>query len=259
MERACWSTTASSMCATSNHWNPLAVTRCRPRPTLRTLLPAGQLVASSPTTTFWLNPLTGLALRQYPFPTTEVASNADGSLSLLTGDIAAAVSRVDADGQDATAARRARCRPTAAPGPRGFTALPTTSGSQGTASGRRSHHPRRDGFARRRAGCGDRPRRERRRQAFRRVAAGRRRRPVAHVGPQRRRAAVVLVPTAAWSQRGCSRCTRTRADYHAFNVWNAASGDLLRVFGADVRALAASADAGQLATREGSGLALWCR
>ena len=33
----------------------------------------------------------------------------------------------------------------------------------------------------------------------------------------------------------------------------------LRVYGADVRALAASADGAQLATREGWGLALWCR
>ena len=49
------------------------------------------------------------------------------------------------------------------------------------------------------------------------------------------------------------------SNYHAFNVWAAASGDRLRLFGADVRALAASADGGRLATREGWGLALWCR
>ena len=49
------------------------------------------------------------------------------------------------------------------------------------------------------------------------------------------------------------------ADHHAFNVWNAATGDVLRVFGADVGAVAASVDGYQLATREGLGLAIWCR
>ena len=225
--------------------------------TLRTLLPAGQLVASSPTTTFWLNPLTGLALRQYPFPTTEVASSADGSLSLLTGDIAALFHVTTLDG------RRDGCVPGALPTygsdwPAGFKELPTTSEPKAlpVVGGATIYD--------------------------------------ATVSPDGAMVAGTVIDanggdklfgvwrladaTAQWLTPGYSDgapawfstdsgvvaarlfALHTHAsDYHAFKIWSAASGDLLRLYGADVRALAASADAGQLATREGSGLALWCR
>jgi len=49
-------------------------------------------------------------------------------------------------------------------------------------------------------------------------------------------------------------------DHAAYAVWDASTGDLLRAFGADVGTLLFSgADAAQLATREPSGWAVWCR
>jgi len=226
--------------------------------TLRALLPAGPLVASSPTATFWLSPLTGIVVRQLPFPTTEIASSADGSLSVLTGDIAALFHVSTLDG------RRDGCAPGALPTygsdwPAGFKQLPTApdpSAAPPVVGGATIHD--------------------------------------AAISPDGALVAGILVDgnggstrfgvwrladaTAQWLTFADSSgtpawfsadggvvvarlfATHTHAsDYHAFNVWAATSGDLLRVYGADVRALAASADGAQLATREGWGLALWCR
>jgi hypothetical protein len=55
--------------------------------------------------------------------------------------------------------------------------------------------------------------------------------------------------------------THTHAtDHAAYALWDASTGDQLRAFGADVGTLLFSgADAAQLATREPSGWAVWCR
>ena len=225
--------------------------------TLRTLLPAGQLVASSPAATFWLNPLTGLVLRQYPFPTTEVASSADGSLSILTGDIAALFHVSTLDG------RRDGCVPGTLPTygsdwPAGFKELPTASDPKTlpVVGGATIHDAAVSPDGALIAGT---------------ILD-------ANGGDTRFGVWRLADATAQWLTSGNSDgapawfstdgglvaarlfALHTHAsNYHAFNIWSAASGDRLRLFGADVRALAVSADGRQLATREGWGLALWCR
>jgi WD40 repeat protein len=48
-------------------------------------------------------------------------------------------------------------------------------------------------------------------------------------------------------------------DFFSFHVWDAASGTLLRVFGADAGTLAVTPDGARLATPERGGFAVWCR
>ena len=70
----------------------------------RRCCPPGSWSRRPPRPTFWLNPLTGVVLRQHPFPTTEVASSADGRSEHPDRRHRGAVSRVDAG----RAARRLR-------------------------------------------------------------------------------------------------------------------------------------------------------
>ena len=225
---------------------------------LRGLLPAGRLVVSSPTATFWLSPLTGVVLRQQPFPTTDIASSAEGAISILTGDTGASLHVSSLDG------RGDGCVPGALPAgdrdwPYGFTELPTASALFKTppvVGGSTIYDAAVSPDGALVAGTINDANGGGTRFGVWRVADA---------------TAKWLTPAdsggaPAWFSRDSGVVAarlfalHTHAsNYYAYNVWNAATGDLLRLYGADVRALAAVADGGQLATREGSGIAIWCR
>ena len=219
----------------------------------------GRWSCRPPTTTSWLSPLTGVVLRQQPFPTTEISSSANGRHQHPDRRHRGACftcRRLDG--------RRDGCARGALPTngsdwPPGFKELPTASELHETppvVGGATIYDAAVSPDGALVAGTildangGDT------RFGVWRVADASAQWLTSSAGGG--------APPWFSSDSGVVAARRfalhTHAtDHYAFNVWSAATGDLLRVFGADVRALAASADGYQLATREGWGLAIWCR
>jgi WD40 repeat protein len=223
---------------------------------LRAVAPNGTVVASSPGATFWLDVGSGRVIRQRVGATTEISWSADGGSAVRSGDIGALfhVSTPDGERDDCALA----APPSSPPWPAGFTPLPV-AGVQSippTVGGHTIYGPAVSPDGALIAGTSIDASGGSTSFGVWRLVDG----AALWLKPEQSAPAPPWFSTDAAVVISRLYALHTHAsDHYAFHLWDVPTGELQRLFGADVHTLAVSPDGTTLATREGHGIALWCR